>query len=146
MKRLFLWTAAFLLLLLWGCRADPSADISAYQEEIGKAQEILVMAPDTGETLKTITEKEDIDAFVEALKLEQWTLQAIPKEAEKIGAFRLSQETTVHFGQTSAGQTMQEICTLTLYSGSRVDLEFLGIHLNFSIGLDPGEYLTSYFE
>ena len=52
-------------LLLGGCQAKDETDISAYSDDIAKAQEISVVSADSSEVLETISSKDDIGHLIE---------------------------------------------------------------------------------
>ena len=86
MKKILIATA-ILTLFLCGCQSNKNTDMSDYGDDISKAQEITVVSADTSEVIDTITSKEDIEAFVAALDMDEWKLKALPEEATEIGSF-----------------------------------------------------------
>ena len=145
MKRRFVIIAAMLAFLLCGCQTKEDTNISEYGNDIAKAQEIAVVSSGTSEVMEAITEKEDIENFVKALNFAGWTLKALPDEAEEIGSFYLSQEETIKLGQSAADGELQDICTITLYSGSYIGFEVSDLNMTFEVSEDTADYLNRYF-
>lgn len=146
MKRFVLTIAAVLALLLSGCQANNETDISAYGDDIAKAQEIAVVSADTPEVLETITSKEDIEHFIMSLDLDNWALKELPKDATTIGSFILFQEETKKWGQVDTDGTLHEIATFTYYDNSYISFEIGGFDMAFGVSDDTTNYLNGYFE
>lgn len=145
MKRFFLTIAAVLTLLLSGCQANNGTDISAYSDDIAKAQEIAVVSADTSEVLETITSKDDIEHFILSLDLDKWKLKTLPDNATEIGSFNLAQEETIKYGQTDTNGVLYDIATITLYDGSYIGFEIGGMEMTFAVSEDTADYLNGYF-
>lgn len=145
MKRFFLTIAAVLTLLLSGCQANNGTDISAYSDDIAKAQEIAVVSADTSEVLETITSKDDIEHFILSLDLNKWKLKTLPDNATEIGSFNLAQEKTIKYGQTNTNGVLYDIATITLYDGSYIGFEIGGMEMTFVVSDDTADYLNGYF-
>lgn len=120
--------------------------MSDYGDDISKAQEITVVSADTSEVIDTITSKEDIEAFVAALDMDEWKLKALPEEATEIGSFGFSQEETVKLGQTDTDGTLYDIAAITLYNDSCIGFEIGGLDMTFEVSNDTADYLNGYFE
>lgn len=145
MKRIFVTIAAILALLLSACQANNETDISAYSDDIAKAQEITVISADTSEVLETITSKDDIEHFILALDMDKWKLKTLPDKAIEIGSFSLAQEETIKYGQTDTDGTLYDVATITLYDGSYIGFEIGDIEMSFAVGEDTADYLNGYF-
>lgn len=146
MKRFFFTIAAVLTLLLSGCQANNGTDISAYSDDIAKAQEIAVVSADTSEVLETITSKDDIEHFILSLDLDKWKLKTLPDNATEIGSFNLAQEETIKYGQTDTNGVLYDIATITLYDDSYISFEIGGMEMTFAVSEDTADYLNGYFE
>lgn len=92
MKRLFLTITAILTLFLSGCQINNGTDISAYSNDMAKAQEITVIAAGTSEILETITSRDDIEHFILSLESDKWKWKTPPENAAEVGSFHLTQE------------------------------------------------------
>lgn len=146
MKRIFLTIATIVTLFLSGCQANNEKEISNYGNDIAKAQEIAVVSPETSEVIETIDSKENIEDFILALDLDNWTLKKLPKEATEIGSFVLSQEETIKVGQTNTDGTLYDIAEITLYDNSYLKFEISGINMTFGVSKDTANYLNGYFD
>ena len=145
MKRFFLTIAAVLTLLFSGCQANNGTDISAYSDDIAKAQEIAVVSADTSEVFETITSKDDIEHFILSLDMDKWKLKTLPDNATEIGFFNLAQEETIKYGQTDTNGVLYDIATITLYDGSYIGFEIGGMEMTFAVSEDTADYLNGYF-
>lgn len=81
MKRM-LGICCLLLLLFCGCRSTESASF----EELSKAQEVAVLSAKTDEVLLGMTDPADVDAWMEDLAFEDWSLADLPEEEHRSGA------------------------------------------------------------
>ena len=96
-------------MLLCGCHANSEKeDVSEYYEELSKAQEIAVFPTDTSAETQVLTESEKISDFIVALDMEYWEMKALPKEAELVGTFQLSQEEAIKFGESTMDGELYE--------------------------------------
>lgn len=155
MKKIYLIMAALLALSLSGCQKNGATDITDYQKLLSKTQKIEVISSKTAEITATLTEKEDIEAFVTALAPDTWTAEALsetappetalPSTAEEIGTFTLSQEKTIQAGQTEADDTLYDVCQITLYDNSYVAVEVSGFSMTFKVNEETETYLREYF-
>ena len=145
MKKMFL-ALVMVSALLCGCRAEESPDVSEYCNEVSKAQEIAVVSADPSGVIQTLDGKDKIDAFIAALDMEKWELGKIPKEAEEIGSFALSQEETVKFGQNKTDGELYDICKISVYDAPYVKFEAKGLDMVFEISEAAADYLQGFFE
>ena len=134
-----------LSLLLCGCQ-QTAANLSDYESSLSKAQEIAIFSPDSPEDIGTITDPEDIAAFVEALHPEEWAPARLPDDAAEIGFFRFSQEETLKFDQTRTDGSLYETAVLTLYDDSRIVLQVAEIAMPFKISRESEDYLKELLE
>lgn len=145
MKRIFLIITAILTLLLGGCQAKDETDISAYSDDIAKAQEISVVSADSSEVLATISSKDDIEHFIQTLDLEKWKFTTLPDNAAEIGSFRFAQEETIKYTQTDTDGELHTVATITLYDGSYIGFETGNLNMTFKVSEAAAEYLNGYF-
>ena len=122
------------------------SNLSDYESSLSKAQEIAIFSPGSPEAIGTITDPEDIAAFVEALHPEEWAPARLPDDAAEIGSFRFSQEETLKFGQTRTDGSLYETAVLTLYEDSHIVLQVVEIVLPFEISRKAEDYLKELFE
>ena len=145
MKKAWIVFAA-ILILLCGCQANGNTNAVDYGDDISKAQEIVVISPDTSEVIAVITDTKEIKDFVLALDLDQWKLKVLPDEAAAIGSFGFAKEETVKLGQAGTGGTLYDIAAITLYEGNYIRFEIGGFDMTFEVGKDTADFLSGYFE
>lgn len=134
-------------LLLCGCHADNGKeDAAEYYEELSKTQEIAVLPAQTSTTAQILTESEQIADFIFALDIEHWELKTLPKAAELVGTFQLSQEETIKFGESTADGELYPVCEILCYEDiPYVTLEIANMKMTFNVSDTTIEYLTEYF-
>lgn len=152
MKRIFMITAALLLFVLCGCQTNDKTDVTNYESNIAKAQQIAVVSSETSEVIQTIENKEDVEDFILALDLDNWTLKALPEDAAEAGRFVLSQEETVKYGQDGTDGTLKDIATITLYDDSYIRFEIsesgmtFAANMTYEVSDDTANYLNGFFD
>lgn len=141
--------AAMLMVMIFlcGCQvSDKGADVSEYQAELTKAQEIAVIPANTSTVTKTLVSSEDIADFVSALDIESWELKSLPQTSELAGTFSLSQEDTIKFGETATDGELHQVCEISCYKENPyITMKILGMALTFEVPNTTAEYLNSYF-
>lgn len=139
-KRILLPIAALLcLVLLAGCQTLVNKDFDA--DTLSKAQKIVV-ADAAGNEKAVLTEKADIDAFVDAVNVGGWKLVELPEGLTKAGGFTLWQAETVTalIGEKEA--KVNEICTFRIYEdGDYLTIETALMDFPFSISESAAAYL-----
>jgi len=135
-----------LTLILYGCQTKKNSNVSDYEDDFSKTQEITVISSDTSEVTETISDKKDIEDFILALDLDQWELKALPDELSEIGSFGLSQEETIKLGQTDTDGTLYDIATIVLYDNAYISFETGGLDMTFEVSESTADYLQGYFE
>lgn len=146
MKKTFFAIITLLTLILCGCESSNNTNGLNYTNDIKKTQEITVTSAEKSKVIQTIIDEKDIENFILALDLDEWTLKTLPDKTTEIGLFNLLQEETIKFGQTASDRTLCNICTITLYSDSYIGLEILGVNMTFEVSQDTADYLNGYFE
>lgn len=143
-KRLFaIFAVLACVLALAGCKTMVRGEKGGFDvDEIAKAQKIVV-ADASGKEKAVLETEEEIDAFVEAVTVENWDFADLPENAEKAGSFTLWQEETVKafFGEKEAKNL--EICTFVIYDQDylTIDTEMMNLQFTFSIPANVGAYL-----
>ena len=129
------------LLFLAGCKMVTQTNIDFDVNSFTKAQKIVVH--DTaGNEKAVLTEKADIDAFVDAVKVGGWKLAELPEGLTEAGSFTLWQiETLTAFvGEKEA--KINEICTFRIYEdGDYLTIEAMLVDVPFAISHEAAEYL-----
>lgn len=143
MQKLFFALPAMLALLLCGCQSP--ADTAVDAQELKKAQQIEVIPAGETDAIETITDRQEIEDFVQVLDTSGWLPQSLPDGAQPIGSFQLAQEATRHPGETEHDDTLHDIATLTLYDGGLLELNMAGIGMGFSLPEAAANSLAAYF-
>lgn len=140
-KVLLLLACLFLLVALAGCGGSGS-DVSA--DDFSKAQAVAVTTPD-GRVLETITDQAAIEALVTAMDVDAWELADLPEDAKTVGEFGLSQQKTVHFGETVSDPTLYDVGEIIVYDVPYLSATLLGFDFTFAIPEAAHDALLDYF-
>lgn len=110
MKKPLALFALLCALLLSGCQTALLP-----RDAAARAQRVEIADAAAGESLDVLESERSLEAFVEALKLEDWQMAELPEGAELEGLFTLYQED--FFAALFRGEPaeLQEICTLCSY-------------------------------
>lgn len=146
MKKSVMIMLTAVLVLLCGCQTGEDADTSDYKDDMAKAQEITVVSADTSEVLETMTAKEDIEDFVQTLRLDEWESKELPEGADPVGEFVFSQEETVKNGQTETDGRLYDMAAVTLYEDSYIQFEISGLDMTFKVSQKTADDLNRYFK
>lgn len=137
MKKLTLILTIILLSLALAACNDKSAEI---QEE-----NITIIDLSNNETIKTISETEEIESFVLSLALEDWTMSKLPEQAEAQAKFILNIQETVKLGQSEDDVKSITGAELTTYRDSDyVTINLAGFDLTFQAPGASIDYLNSF--
>ena len=132
------------LLFLAGCRMVTRTNIDFDADSLSKAQKIVVCDA-SGNEKAVLTEKEDIDAFVNAVNaanVGRWKFQELPEGLTEAGSFTLWQVETVTALVGEKEAKTNEICTFRIYEdGNYLTIETILIDLSFSIPESTAVYL-----
>lgn len=141
MKKGFLILLIFLMILP-GCGRKNGSSV---ENDLVKAQQITVTTAD-GLLLRTITDREEIEALVEALYPESWFPTSLPENARIVGTLTFLQEDTIHFGETATDGTLHPISELTVYEDGFFCLDTAGMELSFAVSDEDVAELAHLFE
>lgn len=141
-KRIFIPIAALLCLtVLAGCKTLAKTNVLFGAESFSKAQRIVIR--DAGGNEKAVlTEKEEIDAFVDAVNTGGWKLEELPEGLTEAGSFTLWQTETLTALFGEGEEKVNEICTFRLYrDGDYLTVETALVNITFSIPKAAADYL-----
>lgn len=144
MKKLFL-VVVLCVGLICGCQANNNSG-GQYSDEVSKTQEIAVIPAGASDIIETITDKKDIEEFVLSLDMNEWEIGELPKSAEEVGTFGLSQEETIKLGQTETDSELYDVCKIVVYDEAYVDFEIGGLNMTFAVSEDTASYLNGFFK
>ena len=143
MKKHMLLPAVVLLCLalLSGCKLLVRTNVDFDTDSISKAQKIVVTDA-AGNEKAVLTEEAEIDAFVDAVKVEGWKFEKLPEGLTPAGGFTLWQRETAT-ALTGKGEAKEhEICTFRIYAdGDYLTIETALIDIPFSIPKEAADYL-----
>ncbi len=128
------------LLLLGGCTmvCNIAGPTGAEQEVLNMAQEVLVLDPE-GKLVRTLTTDEELDALLDGLRLEDWTLAQLPQGAVSEGTIVFRQLETLKLGQRWEDRAMVEAARLTVYDQWAYGVLLCG-GVSLCFGLPEGTY------
>ena len=128
------------LLLLGGCTmvCNIAGPTGAEQEVLNMAQEVLVLDPE-GKLVRTLTTDEELDALLDGLRLEDWTLAQLPQGAVSEGTIVFRQLETLKLGQRWEDRAMVEAARLTVYAQGAFGVLLCG-GVSLCFGLPKGVY------
>lgn len=134
MKRII---AAALLaaLLLSGCGEQRDGEDVPF----AKAQ-LIELRDAVGEEVLSITDSEEIEAFVIALEMDGWSPAAIPQDAALLCTAEFYQEKTVKLGQTQP-EGWDLVLRMELYEGGVIAVELLSTTMALELTPSAAEYL-----
>ena len=145
--------AVTLIAALCGCTSVKSADeseseessdsISDYYSGMEKAQQINVSAVGSGEIIKIVSGKKDIEDFITALEIDEWKLGELPENAQKNGEFSFSQEKTLKAGDKETDGNLYDIMKIYSYEDQPyVRLEIAKMGMTFKVPDAAAKYLN----
>ena len=102
------------------------------------AQEVLVLDPE-GKLVRTLTTDEELDALLDGLRLEDWTLAQLPQGAVSEGTIVFRQLETLKLGQRWEDRAMVEAARLTVYDQWAYGVLLCG-GVSLCFGLPEGTY------
>lgn len=142
-----LWMFLFVLslsILAIGCSTGTTKDDGNIDERFDNMQKIEVSAADDS-TVTSISENQELEGFVEALKIEAWDPAELPANAEEGNAFKLFQEDTVKmFDSKKKERKLSEVAVLITYNDTPyVTFSTKGFSFHFNVPNDVTEYLNS---
>lgn len=146
MKRYVQLSIAALLCaaMLAGCKILTRTDYAFDVDSLTKAQEIVVCDA-AGNEKAVLTEKEDIDAFVDALNVAntgRWRFQELPEGLTEAGGFTLCQVETLTALAGQKEAKVNEICTFRIYeNGDYLTIETGVMNFSFSVPHETADYL-----
>lgn len=133
--------------LLFGCLAgERKSKAQSFEIGLEKVQKIEILSPVTNHSTITITDNHEINQFVEMIKVDDWNLEAVPSEAIKGKKFKLYQEETIHFDESSEEQKrLVEMATIILYEDEPyIDFSIKNNTFSFKLPKDVAEFLSEY--
>ena len=149
MKKVYIGVIAALSIsiLLFGCSSkekDMKEDVNLGFDQAKKVEVSSVNHPDI--VLNTIDKQQDINTFINKLKVDKWNFAEIPADVKKENVYKMYQEGTVKLGESSnkGKKDLKQVATVTTYKGiPYIDVEIKDLNLNLKVPNDVSEYLSS---
>ena len=134
--------AVMCLALLAGCvKVEEKVDVKMDVGSFSKAQKIAVYDA-AGNEKAVLTEKADIDAFVDGMCVDGWKFSELPEGLTDAGHFTLWQEETVTALLGEREAKLNEICTFRFYQEEDYLVVETGwIDITFAVSQETADYL-----
>ncbi|WP_180896061.1 hypothetical protein [Priestia megaterium] len=149
MKKVYIGVivALSISILLFGCSSkekEMKKDLDLGFDQAKKVGISSVNHPEI--VLDTIDKKQDINTFINKLKVDKWNVADLPADAKKENVYKMYQEGTVKLGEASnkGKKELKQVATITTYKGiPYIDVEIKNLNLNLKVPNDVSEYLSS---
>ncbi|RDZ18860.1 hypothetical protein C3744_00225 [Priestia megaterium] len=149
MKKVYIGVivALSISILLFGCSSkekEMKEDVNLGFDQAKKVEVSSVNHPEV--VLNTIDKKQDINIFINKLKVDKWNVADLPADAKKENVYKLYQEGTVKLGEASnkGKKELKQVATITTYKGiPYIDVEIKNLNLKLKVPNDVSEYLSS---
>lgn len=149
MKKVYIGVIAALSIsiLLFGCSSkekDMKEDVNLGFDQAKKVEVSSVNHPDV--VLNTIDKQQDINTFINKLKVDKWNVADLPADAKKENVYKMYQVGTVKLGETSnkGKKELKQVAKITTYKGiPYIDVEIKDLNLKLKVPNDVSEYLSS---
>ncbi|MFD1412330.1 hypothetical protein [Oceanobacillus jeddahense] len=130
--------------LIMGCSAGEENDGSSVADSLENTQKVEVTSLESSDAT-TISDNNDIEEFVDALKVDEWELEDIPSEASEDKTFKMYQQDTVKLGESeNQNDDLNEVATMTTYKDvPNVKFDVESLSLSFKVPDEVAEYLNS---
>ncbi|GAB1774231.1 hypothetical protein [Priestia megaterium] len=148
MKKVYIGIIAALSvsILLFGCSSkekEMKDDVNLGFDQAKKIEVSSTNHPDV--VLNTIDKQQDINTFINKLKMDKWNVAEIPADAKKENVYKMYQEGTVKLGESSnkGKKDLKQVATVTTYKGiPYIDVEIKNLNLKLKVPNDVSEYLS----
>lgn len=149
MKKVYIGVivALSISILLFGCSSkekEMKEDVDLGFDQAKKVEVSSVNHPEI--VLNTIDKKQDINTFINKLKVDKWNVADLPANAKKENVYKMYQEGTVKLGEASnkGKKELKQVATITTYKGiPYIDVEIKNLNLKFKVPNDISEHLSS---
>ena len=144
---LFWLIAMGLTSFLFGCLADRGeSKAQGFDLRLDEIQKVKVLSPELLDSQTTITDRYEINEFIDEIKTEDWKLMSIPSEAVKGKKIKLYQEETINLGQTNEKQKeLVGMAVITVYEDvPYIDFSIKNNTFSFKVPKESAEFLSNY--
>ena len=131
-----------LSVLLVGCGTGDAKDECSVDDSFENTQKIEVISSD-GSQIKTISDDQAIEEFIDAIKIDEWDLEDIPSNATEDKTFKMYHKSTVKAGDSKdKNNDLSEVATMTTYKDTpNVKFNIKSFSFDFKIPKEASEYL-----
>ena len=149
MKKVYIGVivALSISILLFGCSSkekEMKEDVDLGFDQAKKVEVSSVNHPEI--VLNTIDKQQDINTFIDKLKVDKWNVADLPADAKKENVYKMYQEGTVKLGEASnkGKKELKQVATITTYKGiPYIDVEIKNLNLKLKVPNDVSDYLSS---
>lgn len=129
--------------LLIGCSKENENIV-----DLKNTQKVEIVTVDEPESiLNTLEHREEIDDFVQKLKVDSWSYDSIPADAIECNMFKIYQPETVKLDGDQLERKAQLVAIITIFQeGPYIKFETKHSTINFKAPVDVIEYLYSLIE
>ncbi|MCM3056195.1 hypothetical protein [Caldibacillus thermoamylovorans] len=137
--------AICVLIFFVGCNSKINkSDSENWADSLENVQKIEVISPEENPIL-TISDKQEVEDFVNALKIDKWEMKDVPSDAIKGKQFDLYQQKTIKFGESSKDKKeLKHVASITTYKKPYLDFNLDDVKFSFKIPKEVFEYLSEY--
>lgn len=137
--------AICVLIFFVGCNSKINkSDSENWADSLENVQKIEVISPEENPIL-TISDKQEVEDFVNALKIDKWEMKDVPSDAIKGKQFDLYQQKTIKFGESSKDKKeLKHVASITMYNKPYLDFNLDDVKFSFKIPKEVFEYLSEY--
>ncbi|MGR6341505.1 hypothetical protein ACU5CE_27460 [Priestia megaterium] len=149
MKKVYIGVIAALSIsiLLFGCSSKEKEMKENVNLGFDQAKKVEVSSVNHSDVvLNTIDKQQDINTFINKLKVDKWDVADLPADAKKENVYKMYQEGTVKLGESSNKneKELQQVAIVTTYKGiPYVSVEIKKLNLSLKVPNDVSEYLSS---
>jgi len=135
------------VIFLFGCSSKEKEIKEDVSLGFNQATKVEVSSANHPEVVtNAIEKKQDINIFINKLKVDKWTAADIPDNAKKENVYKMYQEGTVKLGESSTKnkKELQQVATVTTYKGiPYVSVEIKKLNLSLKVPNDVSGYLSN---
>lgn len=132
---------------LFGCLSNQGeSKAQGFDLRLDEIQKVIVLSPELLDSQTTITDRYEINQFVDEIKTEDWKLMSVPSDAVKGKKIKLYQEETINLGQTNEKQKeLVEMAVITLYEDvPYIDFAIKNSTFSFKVPKKSAKFLSDY--
>jgi hypothetical protein len=132
-------------ILFVGCNLkNNESDSENWADSLEKMQKIEVISPEEN-LISTISDKQEVEDFVNALKIDKWEMKDVPSDLIKGKQFDFYQQETIKFGESSKDKKeLKHVASITTYNKPYLDFNLGDVKVSFKVPKEVFKYLSEY--